>query len=476
MRFVPKSRKEILQRMVARVVARTNLTDLTEGALGMQLVAATSREVEDIGNQLMNLLTLFDLLQAEGDDLDEIAKVASPNKISPRRGATRATVPLTLGGTPGTVLPAGVQVAAGSYVFSTISELTIGGGGTINGSGQAANPGSDYNVGSGTVTRIVSTIAGLNTVTNAAAASGGEDRETDDDFRQRIVDYMRSLVTTTPYALEGLAKTIGVTSHNDDETGDLVFVYDEETEVVRRVVQAFAWKDPVNPGNVTLYIDDGVGFVGVSPAQLVAASGAAETLKTGAAAGDRKLLLTNWPIELGTVVTIERQVGGAGAWVPLVEGADFRLNRSNGEVYLTFAATAGDNYRAQPYTYSLDLVRAVQLAVEGDSADRERLPGWRAAGDVVYVRRPTVALIDVTATISVQPGFTPSDVEAACTSAVTAYLNGLSIGADVILAQLIEEIMRIDGVYDVGISIPATTIAVPDEQVAKADTVTISAA
>lgn len=464
--------------MVSRLVGRTKLNDLVPGAIGLQHLEAAAREIEDIHDQIYNLLTLFDLDTAEGEDLDEIARVIPPDGVDPRQGATRAIGVVTLFGATGSYVPQGTKVAATSVQFRTTATATIGGAGFVHVAAQAVEPGTSGNVAAGAVTRIVSQVAGVTGVVNAAAFSGGCDRETDDHFRNRIREHQRSLCSATPNALEALAKTIGVTAHEDGETGDAVKIFKESTPVVRRVVQAKIIEDHVFRGISTLYIDDGNGFQGVSSAQLVATlgGGSEDVLISIATGGERRLQTSHWPIELGTAITLEIRFGGAGPWVLLTEGADYTINRSNGRVVLAAGLPINTSVRAR-YTYSLDLVHAVQRAVEGDRLDPARWPGWRDAGLVVYVRRPVVYPISLVALLAVRNGYDSVAAANEATIGVTYYLNSLAIGANVIRNSIIDTMMSVAGVYDVvSLSINGSTagnIAIPDERVAKASSIMV---
>jgi uncharacterized phage protein gp47/JayE len=73
------------------------------------------------------------------------------------------------------------------YQFYTTTSITLPASSvSVTGIAQANEIGSDYNVAANTITNFITTIKGIDTVTNPAAASGGLDEETDDDYRSRI--------------------------------------------------------------------------------------------------------------------------------------------------------------------------------------------------------------------------------------------------------------------------------------------------
>lgn len=117
---------------------------------------------------------------AEGDALDQICAYAGVERLP----ASHSTVTLTGSGTNGTVIPAGsiFRIPSGARWVST-TEVTISGG-------TAAIPCEAENTGpveaaAATITGIVTTIAGLSSVTNAADAVQGRAVETDAELRVR---------------------------------------------------------------------------------------------------------------------------------------------------------------------------------------------------------------------------------------------------------------------------------------------------
>jgi hypothetical protein len=56
--FAPRQFNDILERMINRVVARTDLNDINDGSSVKQVLAAASREDDDQYYQMVNLLDL----------------------------------------------------------------------------------------------------------------------------------------------------------------------------------------------------------------------------------------------------------------------------------------------------------------------------------------------------------------------------------------------------------------------------------
>lgn len=467
--FRTKGRDEILLRMVARMVARSRYTDVAAGSGLMQNLGAVAREVEDTFIQIANLLDLFDPDNLDPDALDSWAVIVAPDGVPARRGASNATGAVLLGtvGVANVPVPRGTILGAGAILFEVTASVTVPAGGTVTAPIQAVVPGVTGNVGAGQVIRIVTSLAGLDTCTNPTALTNGEDQESNSSFMDRIKRFMRSLARVNPSSLESLAMTIGVTSHADGLTGDPVKVYEDTTPVVRRVRYAKLVEDEIIHGVSTLYIDEGTGFLAVPVGQLYAVH-TSEVLTASAAGGERRFRAAHWPCELGTAFILQRWPAGGGAYATLTEGLDYTINRSNGRIVLSTALTSTDKLQIFRYTTSLDLVWAVQYAVEGSDPRTSTWPGWRGAGLVIFVRRPTVVPIDVTGILTVAYGYDMAAAQTLVKAAVTAYLNTLPIGANVIWAQLIEEAMAVAGVTNVILSTPTADVAIPDQNVARA--------
>lgn len=407
--FQTKTREQILERMVNRVVARSDLTDLNDGSDVKQVLAAAAREDDDIYFQMLQLLDLFDIKKAVGDDLDERAKEFNPALIQryPSQKATGEVV-FSRTGTIGTVtIPIGTQVtvpAAGTQaaiVFVTTEE------GTISPTFQASNAvsvvaaeaGSSGNAAPGTIKGFVTKPAGVDTVTNPAALVNGADKELDDDFRRRLVDQIKGLAGAHPFGLEDAANNV--------------------TDGSKRVVFSHVVEDPINLGKVTLYIDDGSGTAEATTAVV------AQVVLASAIGGETVLKLVNVPVktEAGFLLYVNA--------ILKTEGVHYSLNPASGQINFLPGAypsglAAADAVTAS-YTYFTGLIAAVQKVVDGDPADRASFPGKRAAGVLVRVLAPNIVQQVVTANITVVQGFNQAEVADAVRAAISSYINSLGI-------------------------------------------------
>ena len=446
MAFTPRSFPDILTRMINRVVARTSLTDINDGSSLKQVLAAAAREDDEQWFQMTKLLDLFDIYTAQGDDLDERAKDYNPVLIT-RRSATKATGAATFArtGTVGTItIPIGTQIqvpAQGSQpavIFSTTAEGTILAGFSTSApvNVEALVAGTTGNVAPGSIKGFVSKPSGVDTVSNASALTNAQDRESDDQFRDRILAQVKALARCHVLGIESAALAV-----SDSVSG-------------KSVAYAKTIEDVFNRGNVTLYIDDGAGTAESTVAV------AAETLLASAQGGEVDLYTTNKPIK--TTATYQLRINGT----PQVEGTDYELDPSDGHFKLYTGLTATDAVAAD-YTYYDGLIQEVQKVIDGDPLDRSNYPGYRAAGVIVRVLPPSIQQQTVTVNITVRQGYNQTAVAVSVAAEISAYVNALGIGEDVILNELRERTMAIPGLYDCYFAAPIENVVILDNQLAR---------
>lgn len=143
---------------------------------------------------------------AEGVQLDRLG----PYVGITRKLETWATGTIQLTGTPGHTEPAGFRVETpAGVVFETVEDITLDGSGVGTGEIRALEPGTGGNVAAGTITIISNPNANITSVINPAPTSGGQNKETDQEFRERFmqstagggaatIDSIRSALLRTP--------------------------------------------------------------------------------------------------------------------------------------------------------------------------------------------------------------------------------------------------------------------------------------
>lgn len=450
---------EIQARLVAYLVARSALTDLSPGDPLMQLTGGVAFEFEDARLDMARLLELYSIDNAEGEDLDERALEALPDGFE-RRGNLRANgrlrwrtqnpvaveVPIPAGtaaAKPGNPRVLYVTTVAGRIAAgSTQSERADGTDGDIP--ALAVEAGSGGNAETDEVGIIVTPVPNAVRVHNPVPFRDGREAETDDDFRARIRAETRSLSRCIPEAL----KTRALKAEVDG----------------RRVVVASVWEDPIRRGNVTVYVDDGAGTVTET------AQAPAESLTdavNGAVGGEQEFYLRQRPVK-GAITLAYTPDGGAVRNLAL--GVDYIFIPARGYVWLNpdvfpTGFDPGDALLVQPYTHYSGLIRQAQRLIDGDPADTVNYPTWRAAGIVVTVLSPQVIQGIVRAHIVVSTDADRDAVRAEVRRRLAAYHNGLGIGAPWILAEAIERAMGAAGMVDIVFEAPVENVPVAYNQV-----------
>jgi uncharacterized phage protein gp47/JayE len=450
MAFQTETKDEILQRMINKIVARSGLNDVTQTGEFFKVLVAISRQLERIYHGMEDLLDDTDLDQAAGVELDERAKMMNPDEIT-RDLETAGTGQVQFGRS--TPAPGPITIAVGSEVkvpdltaseelkYTTTTLGTILTGAVVSNlvSVLAQEAGSKYNVSPNAITGFGAKPSGVDTVTNPAVIVTGTDNETDDSFRSRIKLYLKALSRATASSL--LDVSMGVV---DSITGKVVS-------------WVGVWEDEYDPGKVIVYIDDGAGTAEST------STVAAEPVLT-AAGGEVDISLPNYPIH-------ESYAFALYVNAVLVPTANYFINYANGHIKLKAAAyptglTAADavTYDGTNYT---GLVAEVQKVADGDVADRNNYPGYRAAGIYVRVRVPQIVSQTVAANITVNDGYDQSTAVTAVVAAIQDYINKLSVGEDVLRNELIERIMGVTGVYNVNLTMPSGDVLITDTQLAR---------
>ena len=478
-KFEPRTFPDFFERMMNRVVGRTELTDLEIGGVLTTIVGAVARELDAVSYQIVALQDLFDIDTATGSDLDARALDFNPadiRRLPPLKatgtvvfGRTDTTAPVTIGA--GTL----VAVVGGDPVYTTSVDVTIPAlavssapvavectvAGTI-GNIDAGNP----LIPTG-INEIVVSIVGVETVTNDIACTGGQEYETDLELRERLKAYTRSLPRGTPDALKYAVLGVSVAGH-----GRIVVTQIEELE------------EP-NYGKVFVWIDDGNGTTEV----LEDTGGTPETVILAATGGEVRLQLAHNAVNSGFAHQIAWQdstgtIGAPGTIYLLTEGDpgdppgsyDYQLNYATGKITLNpggllplpqaptdpvSGLQPGDSVFAD-YGWFGGLISEAQRIIDGDPSDRENYPGYRAAGVYVQVKAPTIYWQIIEAAIVVELGYDATVVGGQAVAAVEQYINSLTINGDVIYSELVYAVQSIDGVFDVTFTSPDHTALNPN--------------
>ena len=124
-------------------------------------------------------------------------------------------------------------------------------------------------------------------------------------------------------------------------------------------------------------------------------------------------------------------------------------------------------YGVDAYRSYTGLAQITQWKVDGRISDPDTYPGIRAAGVQVEVIEPVKIPISVELRVTAQDGVTLSSIANDVRSAVSAYINTLPVGADVIVSRITCDVLDVSGVADVKVVKPLANIAVADNELAR---------
>lgn len=525
-RFTPKRYEQIYAQMIARVVARSRLSDINDTSVWKHVVAAASRQDDEQYYQMSLLLELFSIDSANDDDLDERAKDIQPGVIS-RIQASKATgsVVFSRAGTTGTTpIPVGQKVKDDEGVIFTTTEagqILTGSAEQVPGHGIgrdsneisviADEVGSQGLVGANTLVKFVTKPAGIDEVTNLEAfTDGGLDKETDDAFRARLKAYIAGLARCNVSAIEA-----GILGQQDPNTGITILF-------------AHVREDIVNRGDVTLYVDDGTGsaesvedvaeaiastltwngtttvtgtdaevaaddwirldadgqwfqVLSVGGGNTTILNPGGDTIPTGATQSSKALDIVTEGLSVGdaalggeTRLTLDYQAIkdilpirlATSARGNLTKDVEYTLDPTSGLVVFDPALVLDEQVVAG-YTRYTGLIAFTQKVVDGDPADRVNYPGFRAAGVMVQVLPPQVLIQNIEAVVTVAEGYDQDDTVEAVKQALKDHINGLNISGDVVRAKLIQIMMAVQGVINVDLIAPVDDIIILDDQLAR---------
>lgn len=434
--FQLQNRVEILRQMVARVVARSTLNKLRRNSVVFHILAAASASDAGIYFQLAQLRQLFSLDKATGSDLDERAREIQPSTIR-RRTEIYASANLiyTRTGTVGTLaIPVG-SIASGSDNSGTVGFRTTAAGSITPGNTVSAPipaiatvAGSRGNLASGTIRQMSTRIPGAVSVDNPSAAVGGRDREPDDQFVARVKGFIQTLSRGTVAAIEGFARQVRLA---DGKSVLFVKVF-----------------EPVIPsGIIELYIDDGTGSIETYDSSFVGGIPQEDLILAAAAGGEDFVLTVRRPIrdDVALIVRVNDAV--------IVRGVDWEIDPTRGQIELlpggAFpAGLANGDKIAANYRFYTGLIQETQRVISGDPLSPISYPGVEAGGITTLVKPAGPVWQTVRANATVLPDFDTATVFAAVLAAIQAYINNLDVGADVIVSEIIERAMGVDGMFN----------------------------
>lgn len=223
-----KSKEALLSELVTYIRAFTRSLDTSENSLTRDLLLTPfSVGAQAIMDQVEIARDLGILSRLEEADLDNEGTNYKKERLTGSYATVTATFYTETAPTEDIVIPANTQISttgttfSSPVTFSTISEARFTATDAasyfnydrdryeFNVTALADAIGTTGNVGAELVSQIIGSVTGIEGVTNLNAATGGEDEESDEDFRKRIQDAKTGRDLNTVNGLRGFIREVG---------------------------------------------------------------------------------------------------------------------------------------------------------------------------------------------------------------------------------------------------------------------------
>lgn len=252
--FRRKTYEEIFEDMESRAKNLLgNDVDLSETSPDGMFIRNSAYELSLIWQTAEDTYNSGHVDTAEGLSLRNVGKyigIKGKNK-------EKAKTSLQVNGTPGTVISLDLKATTLTGVeFEPIETKTIDLSGSVMVPIQAVVPGVEGNVPANTIVTMVNPIQGIDSVTNPEAAAGGQDEESDPDFRERYGESVAKAGSSTTDSIRaklldevsGVRAAIVVENDSDveDEFGrpphsvEAIVLGGEQTDIAQAILQSKA--------------------------------------------------------------------------------------------------------------------------------------------------------------------------------------------------------------------------------------------
>ncbi len=119
------------------------------------------------------------------------------------------------------------------------------------------------------------------------------------------------------------------------------------------------------------------------------------------------------------------------------------------------------------YEYYTGLLQKVQWIVDGLDSDPVNYPGLKAAGVQIEVLPPIVNTLSIKVKLIIQEENNRLYIQDKAADLISDYINGLGVGQDVVLNEIVDVVMEIQGMIDMQFLSPTSNIAIADNEIAR---------
>lgn len=258
--------QDIKDRINSRITMAANLL---EGGFSQDIIGSVAYELANIKEtELDTIADRCFVMTATGDDLD---KVGADYGL-PRRESVAAIVYLQIEGEQFAVINNQVKAIYNNLVYTVQEYKKINSSGVATVKAQCETLGTIGNVPAETITQFITQYQGLRTVTNPEPAFDGFDKEDDEIYRQRILDYLAEDATNANEAqynkwareVEGVEKAV-IKSAETMGAGNVgVYISAIDTTVSEELKQRVKeYIESVQPINATVIVN-GLEYVEIN--------------------------------------------------------------------------------------------------------------------------------------------------------------------------------------------------------------------
>ena len=419
MAFIQRTTKEIHRSLLARMVARSELTDVSEGSVLFDLFATFAEQIADSEYRIAQVRQQFTLNNATGIDLDERASELGVNRLQATFATGQVVFTRSSANTSeALVIPAGSVIQALTTQaprFYTTQEYIIPiGQVSVSASVQCAIAGSAGNIPSNTLTILISVPQAIISVTNSNAISNGQNLESDSALKTRCALYLKSLARCQAPSIEFFAKT---------------FVGSDGS----RCKNAHLYEDLLNPGYCELLIDDGSGLFNT----VITSSTSSSFVVTGTQ--NPLIMPIARPVTLDSNIVLTRTRSSF-----VIPASKYKVIHERGIILFLDRTDLEDGDIITTNTYSVyqGLIPELQDQIEGDVKNATNFPGYRAIGVRVRVLPAPITNVSLDIQVTSYSGTDLLLLQLNTIDQATEFINSLDAGQPLFMAQLIDILMN----------------------------------
>lgn len=442
--FTPRTTKAVATTFLAKVLARTKLTDTSLGSVLERWAWSHGEDISFVEQRIAAVRDSFNFLSPSisDTDLDERAGEFPPATQIPRlteNNATASVLSVTRAETVDVqVLPAKTIVSRSSdgVRYRTLQAISFAPGiGTVqNIPIVCLTPGESGNCSAGAIDTAVGAPSWVVGVSNTTSITSGVSGETKSEYQIRLAKYVQSLAKSQMAALEFAASTYRASDGS-------------------RVKFAKGYLDHAAPGFSYMILDDGSGMQNLTRAGVEATGVVPEY-------GIRTL----WHEAPATAPIGQVHVALAGGGVKtLVEGTDYTSVYERGLILLKNGALApGDTWVVSGYQVRTGLFTEVQRLLDGDMSSPNDRTGWTASGCRCIVRPPDLYYLFCDIHIVPKDGYDALSLAQAAQSLAIGMLQQLGPGEPLYVSRLVAALMALPNILAVHVYKPQTNTPLGD--------------